>query len=168
MYRILHRKCVAEYRRRWKVNKLRFCRGQPKADHSFRKGYEVQIPDRKSWNSNSLINRNGVPVFTDGSKKSCSDSLGLTESYRMPNECSVFQAEVLAIKKPAQLVIRMEIPQRGIALYVDSQAANKALASVEVKSKLVLNCQSWQTAIRYQSAGFPGTRGWRGTRKQMS
>ena len=112
-------------------------------------GYTIQLPDRKSWNSNSIIRRNGVPIFTDGSKMVggvgagvYSGVLRIEESFRLHDECSIFQAEILAVKRAAELLRDRELPDSRVTLYVDSQAAIKALASCSVESKLVAECRS--------------------------
>ena len=137
---------------------------------------KIQIPDRKSWNSNSIIQRNGIPIFTDGSKTGTgvgsgvySEVLGIQKSYRLPNDCSVFQAEILAIKKAAELILGKEIPYNKVTLYVDSQAAIKALASYEVNSRLVLECREAlkkiETKCSVQICWVPGHKGYEGNEK---
>ena len=135
-----------------------------------RTNYAIQIPDRKSWNSNSIIQRNGVPIFTDGSKMEngvgagvFSKALDLNQSYRLPDGCSVFQAEIFAVKKAAILINDRELPATRVTLYVDSQAAIKALSAATVKSKLVASCRQTLNNVaahhRVNISWVPGHRG---------
>ena len=55
--------------------------------------------------------------------------------------CSVFQAEVAAIKQAADMIIEENISEKIISIYVDSQAAIKALQSTSIRSKLVKICK---------------------------
>ncbi len=93
-------------------------------------------------------------IFTDGSKlQGCTGSgykiwAGLNavreKSYHLGRVTTVFQAEVHAIKEAAdyftyQLKHRLT-PGDRVRLYTDSQAALQALASIQVRSRLVRNC----------------------------
>ena len=87
-------------------------------------------------------------VYTDGSKQNgkvgagvyiLKDTTTIAEcSFRLPNEATVFQAEVTAIKEAAYLLKNM-IDFTEVKFFVDSQAALKALAADTLSSKLVHN-----------------------------
>lgn len=53
------------------------------------------------------------------------------------NESSVFQAEILAIMKTVVLLRKRELTNSMVAINIDSQVAMKAVASVEVGSRLI-------------------------------
>ena len=87
-----------------------------------------------------------VNVYTDGSKMKnnrvgagvCIYSKGVCvyeKSFRLPNTSSVFQAEILAINKAALALLH--IPFCYAKIFVDSQAALRALCSNRVTSRLV-------------------------------
>ena len=91
------------------------------------------------------IDRESINVFTDGSLLGGHCGLGvyiddrgrdLSLAAPMPNYCSVFQCEVLAVKTAAEAL--GEISNRNIHFYIDSQAAIAALCSDEIKSKTVM------------------------------
>ena len=107
----------------------------------------VIIPERSEWIGAARL-YDGYSVFTDGSKMDTSTGSGvyipdrnIKVSYRLPDNCSVFQAEILAIIKAAEIIEwNIEVGQ-VVTIYVDSQAALKALTGHSVKSRLVSECK---------------------------
>ena len=85
-------------------------------------------------------------IYTDGSKDSGYVGAGfvflevnhpvLTDQFRLPSVCTVFQAEVLAIKEAA-IALQKTGKYKYIRIYVDSQAALKAVANAEVTAGVV-------------------------------
>ena len=85
-------------------------------------------------------------VYTDGSKLNNRVGAGVlisrhnhvlfTESYRLPNKASVFQAEIFAINKAA-LYLQTLNNIRYVKFFVDSQAALLALNNKTISSRLV-------------------------------
>ena len=85
-------------------------------------------------------------IFTDGSKLDNRVGAGYVfykvrsqireEQFNLPEQCSVFQAEVLAIKKAATDLVAMG-GYRFVRFFVDSQAALLAINSKQISSKLV-------------------------------
>ena len=108
----------------------------------------IHFPSREHWTTNQVIRNGELEIYTDGSKISegtgagvfC-EELHLRKSVKMDNACTVFQAEVLAMKVAADYLLSKEIVRREISLYVDSQAAIKALDNYIVGSKLVKECR---------------------------
>lgn len=87
-------------------------------------------------------------VYTDGSKTSEGtgsgifiEELDIRQSLNLNRDCSVFQAELLAIRQACKLLSSKDIEDRDITIYIDSQAAIKALSSKETKSVLVKSCK---------------------------
>ncbi|XP_073821296.1 uncharacterized protein [Musca autumnalis] len=107
----------------------------------------VHIPNREAWTHNTPP-LDGIEVYTDGSKMEngtgagvYSDILNLQLSFKLNKECSVFQAEIFAIKKAAELIKNIKEDIDGpVTIYVDSQAAHKSLMSYSIKSAVVLDC----------------------------
>lgn len=58
-------------------------------------------------------------------------------SYRFPNECSVFQDEILGIIRAGELVKSYSIIGSEVTLYVNSQVALKPVGKYSTKSRLV-------------------------------
>ena len=72
---------------------------------------------------------NSIQIFTDGSKLG-TESLGLcgiAESIGLPEHCSSFQAEVLAIQAAVKIIWDENVINRNIAILSDSQAVIRAL-----------------------------------------
>ena len=120
----------------------------------FQTSVPVQYPTREEWLSSMSTGTNCVAVFTDGSKMECgtgagiySKDLGIRRSYRLPDYCSVFQAEIFATERAAALIRDITAQPQDITIFVDSQAALKAIESRVVKSKAVLKCRKALTSI---------------------
>ena len=116
---------------------------------------KVEFPSRESWTNGSLP-LPGLSIFTDGSKMEegtgagvyCRE-LGIRNSYKLNNDCSVFQAEILAITKAAEIVKALNTDFTGpVTIYVDSQAALKAVKSHTINSKAVHDCKTALNDIR--------------------
>ncbi|XP_073811921.1 uncharacterized protein [Musca autumnalis] len=109
---------------------------------------DVRIPHREAWTHNSppLL---GIEVYTDGSKMEMgtgagiySDTLNLRLSYKLNERSSVFQAEIFAVKKAAELISNKKGDITGpVTIYVDSQAALKSRKSHSIKSAAVMECR---------------------------
>lgn len=125
----------------------------------FRVPFFTKIPTREEWESNSVINAEDIQIFTDGSKMEqgtgsgiyC-ESLQIDESHRLSNDCSVFQAEIFAIEMALKNINTRNIPEDRITIFVDSQAAIKALRNNVVKSTAVSRCRNEliRAATRHQ------------------
>lgn len=61
--------------------------------------------------------------------------------------CSVFQAEVAAIKVAANILLRSAASFRGVSIHFDSRAAMLRLSSLTVCSRSVKECLSWLEII---------------------
>ncbi|XP_073837756.1 uncharacterized protein [Musca autumnalis] len=135
---------------------------------------DVVIPSRDDWNrSNTPLD--GLAFYTDGSKMEegtgagvyC-EMLSLEYTYRLDSNCSVFQAEIFAIWKAAKLIKSLDAEIfEPVTIFVDSQAALKAIKSCNIKSDVVLKCRS---ALETLTNGFrlcwvPGHRDYLGNER---
>ena len=109
--------------------------------------FSTFIPDRKEWNGSIPGPRNAIHIYTDGSKLDnhtgggvFSVDLNINLSFRLPDVCSVFQAEVMAIKE-ALLHISPQYYGKKVCIFSDSQAAIKSLGSISSNSKVVNTCR---------------------------
>lgn len=116
----------------------------------------ILYPGREDWESEKVINDHEITIYTDGSKMDIgtgagfySEALQKQESFRLPEACSVFQAEVLAIEKAALSIKDSHIPPSDITIFVDSQAALKSIGSNTIKSKAVRKCRDSLITIRH-------------------
>ena len=87
-------------------------------------------------------------IFTDGSKMEgkvgCAfrirnqDEILKDKGFRIPDRCSVYQAELLAIQHAAKTVVTRKL-EGAITFFVDSQAAMLGLRSGRIRSQVVLD-----------------------------
>jgi len=116
----------------------------------FNQKFTTSIPERSAWECDipSEI-RNMCHIFTDGSKLdiavgagvfSESPNLNLNLALRLPDHCSVFQAEVSAIEALLRHEGELDLPEQAICILSDSSAAISALKSHTLNSKTVINC----------------------------
>ena len=89
-------------------------------------------------------------MYTDGSKIDGQTGSGLavykgkkehsSEYYRLPDDSTVFQAEVTAVAKAAELLIGMrDHTMEYVKIFIDSQAAITALGNPRITSHTVAN-----------------------------
>ena len=89
-----------------------------------------------------MENGTGIGIFCE--------SLEIRRSVRLNNNCSIFQAEVFAVAEAARIISIMKIDRSAITIYIDSQAAIKAIASRNIRSKVVSRCQRELRALMEQ------------------
>lgn len=113
-----------------------------------RAGLSLEIPSREDW-AMCLVEPRGVTIYTDGSKLAgrvgggiYSENPRLNTSFRLPDHCSVYQAEVIAIHEAANYLLQNEAQYREISILSDSQAAIKSLNSVYLTSRVATSCRS--------------------------
>ena len=78
--------------------------------------------------------KNSAQIHADDSKLTeavssgiFSESVGMVQSIRLPDLCSVFQAEVVAIQAAARIIRNGKVSKRNVTILSDNQAAFKAL-----------------------------------------
>ena len=93
--------------------------------------------------------RNTFNIFTDGSKTPDGagaeiffNELKLRQPYRLPNHCTIFQAEVFTMWKAVELAETRTTVNSVGNLYIDSQEAIKRITAYKVNSKLVNSCKA--------------------------
>ncbi|XP_063382184.1 uncharacterized protein LOC134668672 [Cydia fagiglandana] len=118
----------------------------------FTKLYTVEIPPRDKWtNDQMFVEERSLIWYTDGSKKGNDVGCGIygerpkfRASVSMGTQASIFQAEVFAINKCAEINLDRNLRHQHIYINSDSQATLLALESLESNSKLV---QNWHSDI---------------------
>ena len=112
------------------------------------KKYHIEIDNNKGRLESKLAQIN---IFTDGSLTSQGTGAGLvimkgknkvsyTESLKLNNEATVFQAEAIAIEVAARRMSVIHKPKdKYVRIFSDSQAVLKALDKQIVKSNTILN-----------------------------
>ena len=109
--------------------------------------FQSFIPSREEWNGLSAWNAGHLNFFTDGSKLDgkvgggvyCPE-LDWKMSFRLPDHCSVFQAEIAALNEVPNWLKRNITTSTTINIFTDSQAAIKSLNSSTIRSKTVRDC----------------------------
>lgn len=140
--------------------------------YSFEKNFKVNIHDRDTWKEGPPIQAE-IAWYTDGSKTNDGVGAGIYGtkpktriSLSLGKHATVFQAEVAAIHTGATELIRQEFVGKTIAIYSDSQAAIKAVNSMQVDSRLVWDCLEALNELgsrnRLSLAWVPGHKGYRG------
>ena len=87
-------------------------------------------------------------VYTDGSKLNDQTGAGVaiykggseiaSDCYRLPNGTTVFQAEITAIAKAAEMLTGLQDGRvKYVKIFVDSQAAIRAVGNAKVNSRAV-------------------------------
>ena len=121
-------------------------------------------------------------VYTDGSRINDQTGLGiavykgnreiLTESARLPDYATVFQAEVAAIALAAKNLTSPKAPQniKFVKIFVDSQAALLAIDNPTIKSKVVADAvealnQLSQVASKVTLVWIPAHKGHKGNER---
>ena len=104
--------------------------------------------ERDGWPKGMEPRRNTFNIFTDGSKTPDGagagiffNQLNLRQLYKLPNHCTIFQAEVFAMWKAVELAETRTTVNSVVNLYIDSQAAIKGITAYKVNSKLVNSCK---------------------------
>ena len=107
----------------------------------------THFPSREDWNTGTPGPPNSTHIYTDGSKLNdrtgggvFSNELNIKHSFRLPDHCSVFQAEVAAIGEAISR-INQENFSKPICIFSDSQAAIKSLGNILSHSKTVIACR---------------------------
>lgn len=81
----------------------------------------------------------------------------IKRSNQLNYNCRVFQAEILAIKKVAEMVRELCYGiTRPVAIYVNGQAASRAIKSSAIKLRVILDCK--KSFLKYvTSSSFVGS-----------
>ncbi|XP_074027278.1 ribonuclease H1-like [Leptinotarsa decemlineata] len=146
--------------------------------YSFGKNFKTIITGREAWKGGPPINAE-IACYTDGSKTEERVGAGIyitkpktKVSLRLGKKVTIFQAETAAIGHCAEELLRQEFKKKTIAIYCDSQAAIKAISSMQVNSKLVWNCleklQELGSQNRLSLAWVPGHTGYKGNKEADS
>lgn len=70
-------------------------------------------------------------------------------SYKLGDDCTVFQAEVFGILKAAESM--KDVSGKDISIYIDSQAAIRAVGSFNIKSRIVKSCREFLKKLASQN-----------------
>ncbi|XP_017473285.1 PREDICTED: uncharacterized protein LOC108364211 [Rhagoletis zephyria] len=91
--------------------------------------FRTRIPSREEWEEDSVLisYSDSTAIYTDGSKLDLkvgsgvySQELSLSLSFRLPDLCSVFQAELTAINEAASWLIDSLINLKAVTILSDS------------------------------------------------
>ena len=147
--------------------------------HRIRTNFDTQINTREEINKTIKKPRpskiNTINCFTDGSRFDETSGAGYTihntTSHRngfhnLGKYATVFQAEVVAILKATEVMIKEKTCNKHIEIYVDNQAAIQALGKYEITSKIILECKQLLNCLarnnKVRLNWIPGHSGHRG------
>ena len=129
----------------------------------FDRNYNTLISDRVDW-SNNIHGRSGnLKFYTDGSKLDgkvgyelyCKE-LDVNLSRRLPDTCSVYQAEILANRDVAEWLRRNVVANTGVNIYSNSQAAIRSMESVALNLRTAQDCRSSLSSLTFTFFGCQG------------
>jgi len=110
--------------------------------------FEALIPDREEWEQGRPGTTDEICFYTDGSKLEgqvgagvYSEQLDIRKSFRLPDYCSLFQAEVHAIKEALTCLGNLSLQRGHLNIYIDSQAAIKSIYSTNTNSRTIADCR---------------------------
>lgn len=119
---------------------------------NFSKNYSITIPNREFYKSPPPISPDtSIHWYTDGSKTSKGTGSGIFGpnakiSIGLDKYASVFQTEVLAISRCAELLIKRKPKGQSFIIHSDSQAAIQALDNYSTTSHIVLESSHFSTS----------------------
>ena len=118
------------------------------------KDFQTIYPTREDWKNPTNFLGEAICIFTDGSKINesagagvYSEELNIKQSLRLPDHCSVFQAEIYAILTALNELKNSGVRNEVVAICSDSQAAIKALSSFQFNSDIALRCRKLIDAL---------------------
>jgi len=104
--------------------------------------------DREEWEQGRPGTADAICFYTDSSKLEghvrggvYSEQLDIRKSFRLPDHCSVFQAEVPAIKEALTCLGNISLQGGLLNIYSDSQAAIKSIYSTNTNSRTIADCR---------------------------
>jgi len=113
----------------------------------FSKTFEIIIKNREDAFDFDSLGADSVICFTDGAKNSEGVGAGIyctnpqiEYKFSITEHATVFQAELLAIKRCAELCLEEALSQKEIFIASDSQAALRSLEASKIRSKTTLEC----------------------------
>ena len=115
--------------------------------YNFEQSFEVMIGNREEFFDLDQVPPDSLVWYTDGSKNESGVGAGVCcmeqeifEKIRLESHATVYQAELAAINRCAELCIQNNFSNRQIYIASDSQAALKTLSSCRIRSKTATNC----------------------------
>lgn len=137
--------------------------------------YKILIPEREEWDA-GLGPKHGEIWYTDGSKTEMGVGAGVCGPKHKDSFClrleaynTVFQAEVMAIKRCAEELNAAGRRGKTIWICSDSQAALKALEKSKTDSRLVESTKASLVELgrnnQLRLTWIPGHAGWKGNER---
>ena len=121
----------------------------PSVEYYFDRGRHFLLPSRDDCEPDRIIAPWLRYVYTDGSilKRSLLWELGMNISLRLPDYCSVFQAEAMVKYRDAQWILNNVNPFTHIPIFSGNQAAIRSLSTVMSNSRIVRKCLGTWTGL---------------------
>jgi len=110
--------------------------------------FENLIPDREEWEQARPGTTDAICFYTDGSNVEGHvgggvyfEQIDIRKSFRLPDHCSIFPAEVHAIKETLTSLGNLSLQRGHLNIYSDSQAAIKSIYSTNTNSRTIADCR---------------------------
>jgi len=110
--------------------------------------FEALISDREERDLGRPGTTDAIHFYTDGSKLEghvgggvYSEQLDIRKSFRLPDHCSVFKAEVHAIKEALTCLRNFSLQRGHLNIYSDSQAAIKSIYLTNTNFRTIADCR---------------------------
>ena len=114
------------------------------AEYCLDSGFQFLIPSRDDWGPNTVAHPEHLDIYTDCSKLDngvgrgiSSGKLDISISLRLPDYCSVVQADVMVIYWVAQFILVNCVPFTRVSIFSGSQAAIRSLSGFVNNSRIV-------------------------------
>jgi ribonuclease HI len=109
--------------------------------------YKTEIRNREEWDHSLKSASEPITWYSDGSKMDRTtgsgiycEQLQIEKSVRLSDHSTVMQAETLAINMCAQATTLLNLRDRNIFIFSDSQAAIKAIGKYTIYTQTVKEC----------------------------
>ena len=114
------------------------------------RNFSIEIPDRVDITTTINDNKRFISCYTDGSKTesgtgygflvSQEENIKFEQSSKLPNYCTVYQAEMSAIQAVAESLLNDQTEKENITIFTDSQAALLEMQATYIRSKTAISC----------------------------
>jgi len=119
--------------------------------------FEALIPDREEWEQGRPGTTDAICFYTDGfilegqvGGGVYSEQFDIRKSFRLPDHCSVFQADVYAIEEALTCLGKISLQRGHLNIYSDSKAAIKSIYSTNTNSRTIADCRRSLHEMAYQ------------------
>ena len=114
------------------------------------RNFSIEIPDRTNVEQIINENKSSISCYTDGSKSESGTGYGyhishdekceFEQSSKLPNYCTVYQAEMSAIASVTGKLLDDQTTNKKVTIFTDSQASLYQLQATYIRTKTAISC----------------------------